>query len=246
MKKVEKFTLIELLVVISVIGILVSMLMPSLQNARRKTVLVYCTSQIRQLSIAQLLYCESFDGYFPDTEGPGYSKHNWGWAGNSDRWGAYKATARPINPFLTDNLTDDVEIKALECPDDENPDAYNMYGEGKYSWYKVYGTSYSINKGPKSNSLGNRGGDAPQNLTQVNDPARMVLGLENHAVNVFQGLPESDSREWNINKSHNLGNKKYTNMIRIDLSALINKRIYRREERGNNWYDEEFTIENDR
>lgn len=242
----KKFTLIELLVVVAVIGILASMLMPSLSKARRTAIMAVCTSQVRQLSMAQLLYCESSNGYFPDTEGEGYSKHNWGWAGNTDRWGTYKSTARPLNPFLTNNLTEDVKIKALECPSDENPDAYDFYGEGKYSWYNVYGTSYSINKGPMRNSLGNRGDDAPQSLAHVNEPARMVMGLENHAVNVFQGLPEYDDREWNINKSHNIGNKKYTNMIKVDLSALMNKRIYRKENLGDNWFDETFTIENDR
>jgi len=74
----------------------------------------------------------------------------------------------------------------------------------------------------------------------------MVMGLENHAVKVFQGLPESDDRDWNINKAHNIGNKKFTNLMRVNLSALINKRIYRREERGNNWFDESFTTENNR
>ena len=246
MKRERRFTLVELLVVVAIIGILVSMLQPSLAKARRKAVMVVCTSQVRQLAMGQLLYCESFDGYFPDTEGEGYSKHNWGWAGNSDRWNVYKATKRPVNPFLTSKLTDDVKMSFLECPSDENPAAYDLYGEGKYSWYKVYGSSYSINKGPKPNSLGNRGGDAPQTVLQVKEPSRMVLGLENHAVNVFQGLPESDGREWNINNSHNIGNKKYTNLIRVDLSALINKRIYRREELGDNWFDESFTIENNR
>lgn len=246
MKKKNNFTLIELLVVVAIIGILVSILYPALAKARRKAVMVLCTSQIRQLSIGQLLYCNNFGGYFPDTKGDGYSTHSWGWAGNSDRWNVYRATNRPVNPFLTSDLTDDVKMNFLECPSDENPDAFNKYGDGKYSWYRVYGTSYSINKGPKKNSLGNIGSEAPQTVLQVREPSRMVLGLENHAVNVFQGLPESDGREWNINKSHNIGKKKYTNMIRVDLSALINKRIYRREELGDNWFDKSFTIENDR
>ena len=225
-KRNNNFTLIELLVVVAIMAV--------------------CTSQIRQLSMGQLLYCESYNGYFPDTEGENYSRHNWGWAGNSDRWGSYEAIHRPVNPFITSNLSNDVKMKFLECPSDENPAAYDKYGEGKYSWYKVYGTSYSINKGPQGNCLGNRGEDAPQQLLQVKEPSRMVMGLENHAVKVFQGLPESDDRDWNINKAHNIGNKKFTNLMRVNLSALINKRIYRREERGNNWFDESFTTENNR
>ena len=245
MKLAKNFTLIEMLIVVAIIGILASILLPSLAKAKKKAIIVVCTSQIRQLALGQNVYCNDFNGFFPDTEGPGYSKHNWGWAGNTDRWGGNKATARPINPYVADNITDDSKIEVLECPTDENPNAYNKYGEGKYSWYKVFGTSYSINKAPMRNSLGNSGSDAPQSMSEINEPSRMVMALENHAVNVFQGLPESDTRDWNINTAHNVGEKKYTNMIRSDLSALVNKRIYRRENRNPNWYDEDFTIEND-
>jgi len=56
---IKKFTLIELLVVIAIIGILVTLLMPSLGKAREKAREVVCKSNLRQIGVAQHLYLES-------------------------------------------------------------------------------------------------------------------------------------------------------------------------------------------
>lgn len=50
------FTLIELLVVISIIGILSSMLLPSLSKARLKGQSAVCKSNLKQMYIGQMLY----------------------------------------------------------------------------------------------------------------------------------------------------------------------------------------------
>ncbi|MCM8531469.1 MAG: type II secretion system GspH family protein [Lentisphaeraceae bacterium] len=58
----KKFTLIELLVVVAIIGILVSMLMPALQNARYEAKNAVCKSTLRQLGIAHTVYADSNNG----------------------------------------------------------------------------------------------------------------------------------------------------------------------------------------
>lgn len=60
--KKEKFTLIELLVVVSLIGILASLLMPSLSNARAKAQKAVCMSNLKQAGIAIMIYSGDGDG----------------------------------------------------------------------------------------------------------------------------------------------------------------------------------------
>ena len=59
------FTLIELLVVIAIIGILASLLMPSLQKAREKTYMAVCGSQQKQQGASIIMYTDTNDGYLP-------------------------------------------------------------------------------------------------------------------------------------------------------------------------------------
>ncbi|MCM8541100.1 MAG: prepilin-type N-terminal cleavage/methylation domain-containing protein [Lentisphaeraceae bacterium] len=57
----KKFTLIELLVVIAIIGILSSILIPSLSRAREKGKRAVCLSNLKQLGICFMLYEEAYD-----------------------------------------------------------------------------------------------------------------------------------------------------------------------------------------
>ena len=65
MHRPRGFTLIELLVVIAIIALLMGILMPALQRARKQAQGVICKSNLRQVGLGANLYAEEYDQFVP-------------------------------------------------------------------------------------------------------------------------------------------------------------------------------------
>nr|WP_052607331.1 prepilin-type N-terminal cleavage/methylation domain-containing protein [Lentisphaera araneosa] len=60
----KRFTLIELLVVVAIIGILASLLLPTLGKARERGKSAVCLSNLKQVGVATFMYVMDNDTYF--------------------------------------------------------------------------------------------------------------------------------------------------------------------------------------
>ncbi|HBG27983.1 MAG: hypothetical protein A2Y10_17300 [Planctomycetes bacterium GWF2_41_51] len=62
--KFEAFTLVELLVVISIIAVLLAVLMPALNKAKKQARTVMCASNLKQWGLMYAMYCQDNNGNF--------------------------------------------------------------------------------------------------------------------------------------------------------------------------------------
>lgn len=122
------FTLVELLVVIGIIGVLISILLPSLNKARQSANAVKCSSNLRQIALGWALYANGNKGISVPGRMPSAGTNIY-YVGNGDvfrpRWfitlGAQSGIYAYSNPAQTNNAEDNTALvtnQVFVCPNE--------------------------------------------------------------------------------------------------------------------------------
>ncbi len=164
------FTLIELLVVVAIIALLISILLPSLSEAKEQAKVARCLSNYRQLMVATTTYFMDWNDSFPYQILGTQGICTWTYGGKtSDDYWRYEYSPivffirvedRPLNRYLMgtepepdimdgEEIIKRTEIPVLECPSDSQTHQ-NMFRNPAeqprgLSCYDDVGTSYHYN-----------------------------------------------------------------------------------------------------
>ena len=165
----KKFTLIELLIIVAIIGILLSLLLPSLRKARDKAHIAVCMSNLSQIHKANAMFLKDNEFKFIDQVDQPNRKNglNVGYA-YAGLGGDYNPNVtRPLNRYLGAEDSGSGTVEVTLCPkSSENDDSV-----------KYFGTSYmAAARVEHDNDLdGTTSNDDSPFLAQIHNPAQMVL-----------------------------------------------------------------------
>jgi prepilin-type N-terminal cleavage/methylation domain-containing protein len=205
MRRIRAFTLIELLVVIAIIAILAAILFPVFAQAREQARKTSCTSNLKQIGLALMMYKQDYDERFPAS---GQLPHGGAWGPRSDACGGglIRLMGGGLQWFLNPYIKND---GIFRCPSDDGIN-YWARNSNTHSWstapYWGKPTSYMFRHSfDRNNGQGGGGGggvcspegtDTHIGMTDagVGNPADIIVMFEVSAwhaekVSIFTGVP---------------------------------------------------------
>ncbi len=215
-RPVAGFTLIELLVVVAIIGILASMLLPSLAGAKERAHVATCINNLRQMGIALRVYMDDHDSRYPPENVPdldpatrqptGQTKTIQyalgGYSARGELAEVYPtAEARPLHSYMAPS-------PVYKCPRDKGQPLLPCTTSAKQSPsnYDTVGCSYHYNSGSLTTlsdggfQLPRAGGIAGQSEDWAPNPALYIL-LHEPPARIY-GCSDGGARwyQWHMNK----------------------------------------------
>jgi prepilin-type N-terminal cleavage/methylation domain-containing protein len=167
------FTLVELLVAIGIIAVLIAVLLPTLNRARAAANRTVCLSNIRQLGIGMLMYCNDNRGYFPtcaSPEGSAFIRY-------PDDWLHWQANRNLDESAIAKYVGRGEKLKnLLRCPADTFDGRKTMPGFSNGQGPYLY--SYSMNNYLAENTRGGEPAGARTKITEWRSPSRKIMLTE--------------------------------------------------------------------